>query len=49
MLNKIFYVVDKSDITPHYITVKETTICLCILKLFIHYHHRHSSGTTLRY
>jgi hypothetical protein len=51
MLDKIFYVVDKIDITPHYITVKDTTICLCILKLYIHHHHHHhhSSGTTIPY
>jgi len=48
MLDKIFYVVDKSDITPYCITVKETTICLCILKLCIHHHH-HSTGTTVPY
>jgi len=44
MVDKMFYVVDKSDITPHYITVKEITICLCIQKLCIHHHHHHHSS-----
>jgi len=49
MLGKIFYIVDNSDITPHYVMVKETAICLCILKLCIYYHYHHSSGTTVLY